>query len=122
VIDCILRYADEATALAALDIAEDRIDSEWLADHVMPVTVRRISTGLPIAGYFLWISVTIEQAQKWQRLRDLPALQLVINRAKLNAREPGAIIKSTVGAAVLQDIMIEPVYMGCDFPFGGWTS
>jgi hypothetical protein len=119
-VDCILRFNNEADALAAVDLIEEKTEDGWSQDHVMSVTVTRISTGVPIAGFFLWVSLTIEQAIRWQRLRDNAAVQLVINRDKANAREAGAIIKSTVGAALLQDILIEPVYAGCDWPFGGW--
>lgn len=120
-IDVILKFDTEAAALAAQDLAEEKGGEAWSEDHVMPVTVTRISTGAVLPGYFLWVSLTREQAVRWQRLRDNPAVQLVVDREKANAREAGAIIKRTVSVALLQDIQIEPVYAGCDWPFGGWT-
>jgi len=40
------------------------------------------------------------------------------NRA--NARQPGAVIRSTVGAAVLQDLRWEPVFAGSQYDWGNW--
>lgn len=116
-IDVILRFDTEAQALAAVDLAEEKQGDTWSDDHAMPVTVTRISTGLPVPGYFLWVSLTREEARRWQKLRDSDKVQLVIDRDLANAGVPRneAIIKRTVTLAVLADMYVSPVYAGCDW-------
>src|SRR5581483_5730486 len=116
-IDSILKFPDEPTAMAAL--TGHVIAGAWMMDHVVPVTVTRISTGLPIAGFTVLIALTNDQAAKLAFLRNHAAVQLVIDRDKAAARQAGAVIKSTVGGAILQDIVVSPAFAGSDYPWGG---
>lgn len=115
--DYVLGFADFATAKAdAVAAGGFNVDvQDWASDHAMPVTVTRISTGNPIAGYFVLISMD----RRVPALLNHAALRVAIDRIKCNARQAGCIMRSTVGAAVLQDLMISPVYMGSDFLWGG---
>jgi hypothetical protein len=71
----------------------------------------------PLTGFYLVISLP----NLVPALRDAASVQVVIDREKANARQPGAVIKSNLTTAVLQDIRFEPVFAGCDYPFGGWS-
>lgn len=134
-IDVILKYASRAAALADL-VAQTNIDNQnvrdFLSDRAIPnLQVWRASQdvagtdadGNPtvthnyLSGFFVLISLP----RVVPALRDDAAVQVVIDRDKANAREAGAILKSTVGAAVLQDLRFSPVFAGADYPFGAWT-
>lgn len=115
--DYVLGFADFATAKADAVAAAGgfNVDAQdWASDHAMSVTVTRISTGNPLAGYFVLISMD----RRVPALLNHTALRVAIDRTKCNARQAGCIMRSTVGAAVLQDLMISPVFAGSDFPWG----
>jgi hypothetical protein len=116
--DYILRFASFADLKADIQAAEHLSDDklDFAADHAMRVGVTRISTGATLPGFFVMISLPLNVAV----LRNHSAIQLVINRDKCNARVSGCIVRSTVGATILQDIIISPVYAGSDFPWGGF--
>lgn len=123
--DVVLKYASRAAAIA--DLAEhtgvdDQSVREFFGDRAIPnVKLWRASQDVGdvhtyLVGYFVLISLP----RLVPALRDNAAVQLVIDRDKANARQAGAIIRSTVGQAVLQDIRMSPVFAGSDFPFGAW--
>lgn len=138
-IDYILRFTDAATAKADAQMlasalgADDQGVKQFRADHCLVfAAVWRNSqdtttTGTgpdgqqitvpvhhPMTGFFVLVSLQ----QIVPALRDHAAVQLVIDRDKLNARQAGMIIRSTVGAVVLQDIRFSPVFAGMDPPWG----
>jgi hypothetical protein len=49
------------------------------------------------------------------------AVQLVVDRDMMNARQPGAVLKSTVGNVVLQDLRFGPVFAGMNPPWGNFN-
>src|SRR5438105_1694402 len=117
-IDAVLKFADATTAKAALAShapTDDQGVRQWAFDHVLPVTVWRNSqdvtdgqgnaTHTPLAGFFVLVSL----AQVVPALRDLAAVQFVVDRDAANARTPGAVLKSNVSNAVLQDLRMSPV-------------
>jgi hypothetical protein len=135
-IDYFLKYADEATAKTALAqfLITDRDGvAQWPTDLCIPdVKIWRASqdvttnvTGLggetmPVVthaylpGFFILVSLDrIRPA-----LVNLPAVQAVLDREKAVARQAGAVIKSNLSNAVLQDIRISPVFAGSDIPYG----
>lgn len=123
-IDVVLKFADLATAKAdpAVRNHMDDLQEMFAADRVIPnIKIWRASQDVGgvhnyVAGWYALISLDhIVPA-----LRDHAAVALVIDRDKANARIAGAVIRSTVGAAVLQDMRMEPVFAGCDYPWGAW--
>jgi hypothetical protein len=52
-------------------------------------------------------------------LKNLAAVQVVLDRDKCNTRQTGCVVKSNVTNTVLQDIRMSPIFAGSDFPFGG---
>lgn len=119
--DYVLRFADTATARVDAQamrhyLVTDTIP-DWDHSHAMQVQVRRISTGVPIAGFFVLIS--LDHAEPL--LLNHTALQVAINRDKCNAHQSGCMIRSTLGATILQDMMISPVFAGSNFPWGGFN-
>lgn len=122
-IDYFLKYADEATAKTAL--ASRVRGGEWPTEYcIAGVTIWRASQDTlagnggivhtPLAGFFILVSLpNIIPA-----LRDLAAVQVVIDRDLALARQAGAVIKSNVTNAILQDMVISPVFAGTDLPYG----
>lgn len=116
--DYVLRFANLATAKADAIAAADALNvdaSDFASDHAMQVAVTRISTGADVPGFYVLISFP----RAVPALLNHPALQVAIDRDRCKARLSGCIVRSTIGAQVLQDITISPVYMGSDFPWGG---
>lgn len=127
-IDYILKFADEATAKAALASrlkADDQGVTQWPTDYCLPgITIWRTSQDVsdgqggfihtPLVGFFILISLP----NILPALRDLAVVQVVIDRELARTRTIGAVIKSNVTNAILQDIHFSPVYAGSDFPFG----
>ena len=129
--DAILRWDSAAEAKAdAIALAHSDPDElnvrQWMLDHVIPnVKVWRASqdtvdgggnvTHNYLPGYYVLISAT----HRIPALEATGAIQLVINRDKMNAREAGFVVRSTVAPSVLQDIRFEPVFCGMDMPWGG---
>lgn len=119
-IDYIAKFADQATAMADATFVAQVVGGDWLRDHCTPITVWRNSQDVggvhtPLAGFFVLISLNnIVPA-----LRDHAAIQLVIDSDKAAARQAGMVIKSNVSGAILQDIRLQPIFAGRDYPFGG---
>jgi hypothetical protein len=132
-IDYFLKYADEATAKTALAqyLVMDRDGvGQWPLDLCIPdVKIWRdsqdvttpgpngkgpIITHTYLPGFFILVSLDRVRPA----LVNLPAVQVVIDREKAVARQAGAVIKSGVSNAVLQDIRISPVFSGSDIPYG----
>lgn len=117
-IDYILKFADEATAKTAL--ASRLIVNEWPLDHCIPdVKVWRASQDVGgvhtfLTGFFIIVSL----GGIMPALRDLAVVQVVIDRDLAKARQAGAVIKSNVSNAILQDLRFAPVFAGSDFPYG----
>lgn len=134
-IDVVLKFASLAAAKADPVVQQhrDAIADLFAGDRVIPnLKVWRASQdvagadaeGNPtvthnyLAGWYMLVS--LESGRVPNALRDHAAVQVAINRDKASARQVGAIIRSTVGAVVLQDIRFEPVFSGSDPPWGAW--
>lgn len=125
-IDVVLKFTSLAAAKADPVVQQhyDAIEDLFALDRVIPnVKVWRASQDVGgvhtyLSGWYALIS--LESGRIPNSLRDHEAVQVVIDRDKANARQPGAIIRSTVGAAVLQDIRFQPVFAGSDYPWGAW--
>jgi len=125
-IDVVLKFASRAAARSDPIVSQhyDVMQDLFAQDRVIPdLKVWRMSqdvngahTMLP--GWFLLVS--LQSGRVPDALRDHPAVQIVINRDKANARQAGAIIRSTVSAALLQDLRFEPMFAGSDYPWGAW--
>lgn len=123
-IDYIFTFTDKATALADSNAVGHFTGTTWNSDHVQEITVWRTSQDTvdgsgntvhtPLAGYWLWVS----WPKQVTALTNHANLKVAIDRERLTKRLGSAIIKSNVSNAILQDVMISPVYMGCDFPWG----
>jgi hypothetical protein len=123
--DAVLKYATRADALADPNVQQhmDALRTLFAGDRVIPdIKVWRASQDNPdgthnyLAGYFVLISLP----RLVVALRDDTAVQVVIDRDLANQGLPGAIVRSTVGAVVLQDIRFEPVFAGSSYPWGQW--
>lgn len=117
--DYVLGFADQATAAADAQASGhwNAGTAAWASDHAMPVVIKRISTGVPIVGFFVLISID----RVVPALRDHTALKIVIDRDRCIARQTGCVVRSTVGGVILQDMTINPVFMGSDLPWGGFN-
>lgn len=124
-IDYILKYKSEAAAKTAL--ASRLKEGEWPSDYCLPgITIWRESQDTfdsdgnavhtPLTGFYILVS--LERAIP--ALRDLAAVQVVVNRDKAVERQAGAVIKSNVSNEILQDIRWSPVYAGSENPWGTW--
>lgn len=123
-IDYIFTFTDKATALADPTAVGHFTGTTWNPDHVQEITVWRTSQDTvdgssnivhtPLAGYWLWVA----WPKQVNALTNHANLKVAIDRERLTKRLGSAIIKSNVSNAILQDVMISPVYMGCDFPWG----
>ncbi len=119
-IDYILGFNNRANAKEDGPAASHfHIDTDaWQADHTQEVRVTRISTGNDVPpGFYVMISSSVPIAE----LLDHPALKIAIDRDKANARQAGAVLRTTLSNPVLQDVVINPVYAGADFPWGQFT-
>lgn len=129
--DAVLRFNTLAAAKADPDVQQhyNAILDFFAADRVARVDVWRASqdTVVPdgnggssivhsfMSGVFLLISMP----RLVTSLRDNAAIQLVLNRDKMNAREAGFVVRSTISAGILQDIRFGPVFAGMDVPWAG---
>lgn len=119
-IDYFLKFADEATALAALQQFTNRTD--WPLDYCIPgIQLWRVSQDVAgvhtfLPGFFVLVSLR----NLVPALRDLAAVQVVIDRDKGNAGQVGAVVKSNVSNLILQDIRIAPVFAGINLPYGAF--
>jgi len=119
------RAAAQADAVAGLEtILDDQGARQWLASNSVEVTIWRNSQDTvdgsgnvvhtPLSGFFVLISLD----RVVDALLNHSAVQLVIDRDKMNARQPGFILKSGVSNAILQDLRISPIFAGMDVPWG----
>lgn len=136
-IDVMLKFASLAAAKAdpvvqrytALDDAQQ---SQFMPDLVIPdVKVWRASqdvagtdaegnsmvTHTYLTGYYVLVSLP----QVVTALRDNPAVQVAVDRDKMNSRQTGMVLKSNVTTPVLQDLRFQPVYAGMNPPWGAWS-
>lgn len=134
-IDALLKFASLAAAIAdpVVQAHMDAAQTLFRSDYVIPdVKVWRNSqdvagtdaqgnptiTHTYLPGYFVLVSLrTLTPAAI--ALRDHAALQIVIDSDKAAARQTGMVIKSNVAGAILQDIRMQPIFAGRDYPFGG---
>jgi hypothetical protein len=123
-IDYFLRFASRAAAKAdAVAVLETALDEQgtrqWLHSHCVEVAVWRDSQDVDgvhtyLTGFFVLISLNRVVAA----LRDHSAVQLVVDRDKMNARQPGFVLAAGVSNAILQDIRISPIFAGMNPPWG----
>jgi len=128
-IDCVAKWTDKATAMAdAQAVLQTSLDGQgvrqWLASNVMEIQPWRDSQDTldsdgnvvhhPLSGYFVLISLD----HVMPALRDEPAIQVCIDRDKMNAGQGGFVLKSNVSNAILQDIRFG-VFAGMNVPWGG---
>jgi hypothetical protein len=69
-----------------------------------------------LPGYFIFVSADHVISE----LRDHPALQVAVDRDKMNARQVGMVLKSTITNSLLQDLRFQPIYAGMNPPWGSW--
>lgn len=69
-----------------------------------------------LTGFFVFVSAD----HVVPALRDHPALQVAVDRDKMNARQAGMVLKNNVTAPILQDMRFEPILAGMDPPWGAW--
>lgn len=128
--DCIFKWTNVAAARAdaaaqAHTALDDQGARQFLADHVIaPIQVWRASQDTtdgqgnivhnPLPGFFALIS----SDSRMPALEADPALQLCVNRDKMNRGERPYLLLSTFSAAILLDLRFAPVYMGANVPFG----
>lgn len=132
-IDVVLRFASLAAAKADPVVQQYRnqIEDLWAGDSVIPnVRVWRVSQdtygidaeGNPTvthayqSGWFALISLP----RVVNALRDHAAVQFVVDRDKMNARQSGMVLRKTVNDATLNDFRFEPVFAGMNPPWGAW--
>lgn len=136
-IDAILQYSSLAAAEAdPLVAAHSFVDPDtgqlvFRSENVIPdVKVWKASqdttsivngvtvvTHTYLTGYFILVSLPFIYVP----LRDDPALIVAIDRDKANAGEPGAVLKSPISLAALQDYRIAPLFAGSSYPWGHWS-
>lgn len=118
-IDYYLKFADEATALSALQNFTNRAD--WPTDYCIPnIQLWRNSqdNGDGSHNYLNGFFVLCSFNRNVNAFTNLAAVQVVIDRDKANQRLAGGVIKSNVSNLILQDIRIAPVFQGTDLPYG----
>ena len=132
-IDVVLKFDSIAAAKADPTVQQYRnaIEDLWGGDSVIPnLKVWRVSqdvagtdgegnptvTHTYLPGFFVLVSLP----RVVNALRDHAAVQFVVDREKMNAREAGMVLRKTVSNAVLNDFRFEPVFAGMDPPWGAW--
>jgi hypothetical protein len=131
-IDYFLKFASEAAAKTALSSrlgTDEQGNLVWPRSYCFPGlqfwlasqdVAGTDSDGNPILthtylpGYFIMVSLPNVLAA----LRDSAPVQIVIDRDLAASRSQGAVIKSNVSVAILQDLRFSPVPAGSDYPFG----
>lgn len=126
-IDYFLKFASRAAAMADVVATmqtglDDQGVKQWLASNCVEVDVWRDSQDVAgvhsyMSGFFVLISLD----RVMVALRDHAAVQLVVDRDKMNARQPGFVLASGVSNAILQDIRISPVFAGMNPPWGAFN-
>jgi hypothetical protein len=125
--DAVLRFNTLAAAEADPDVQQhyDAVADVFAADRVARVDVWRASQdtvgngGSIVHSFMSGVFLLISMPRLVTSLRDNAAIQLVLNRDKMNAREPGFVVRSTISAGILQDIRFGPVFAGMDVPWAG---
>lgn len=130
--DAVLKFPDRATAMAdAVVISQTYLDGQsvrqWLGQNVVECQIWRASQdtvdGLgnpvhhPLPGFFVLVSLPAVIPA----LLNHAAVQLVVDRDKMNAGQAGMVLKSGVSNAILQDIRISPIFAGMSPPWGALT-
>jgi hypothetical protein len=69
-----------------------------------------------LPGYFIFVSAD----HIIPELRDHPALQVAVDRDKMNARQVGMVLKTNITNTLLQDLRFQPIYAGMNPPWGAW--
>jgi hypothetical protein len=124
-IDYYLKFSDEATALAQLQLFIN--STSWPTDYCIPnIQIWRNSqdivdgqgnvTHAYLTGFFVLCSFK----QNINALTNLAPVQVVIDRDKAKARLVGGVIKSNLSNPILQDIRISPIFSGTDLPYGSF--
>jgi len=129
-IDYILKFADKATAVAdAVAVLQTYTDAQsvkqFAQDHCLELTVWRNSQDTtdgsgnavhhPLAGYFVLISMP----GVIPAVLNHSAVQIVVDRDKMNAGQGGFLLANNIAGAILQDIRFSPVFTGMNVPWGG---
>lgn len=133
-IDAILKFTDLATALVD-PIVQQHVSTDaqgnpiFAGDHVIPdLKVWRNSqdTTQTVTGpggqqyqqtvhnYLTGYYALISMPRVVLSLRDHSALQVVITR------DNNTVLKRNVTFALLNDLRFEPIYAGCNYPWGAW--
>lgn len=132
-IDVVLRFASLTVAKAdpVVQKYRNQIEDLWADDSVIPnIKVWRVSQdvigtdaeGKPTVTHTYvtgWLAL-ISLPRVVTALHDHPAVQFVVDRDKMNARQPGMILRKTITDAALNDFRFEPVFAGMDPPWGAW--
>ena len=125
-VDAVLKFSSLAAAKADPVVQRyyDAVLDLFAESMLIPnVKVWRASQDVNGVHTFLsgWYAlISIETKGLPDDVKNHAAIQVVIDRDKANARQVGAIIRSTVSAALLQDLRFQPVFAGSDYPWGAW--
>lgn len=130
----IFRFNNWVSAKADTEIrkqmhtALNDIDLDLLRDRAMEVNVWRHSQdviGTDVEGnqtrihnYFNGATFIISLPFLIRELRDHPALQVVLNLNKCEAKIVGCVVKSNISNVILQDLRFSPVFAGMNLPWG----
>lgn len=131
-VDYFFRWADEATAKSqalalgehfGIEITPGVI--EWARDRVIPnvkawrpsqdIIVDGRVTHNYLSGWFAIVSLN----RHVDILMSAAALQFALNRNACNNGYP-FVIKNNIGA-VISDVACEPIFVGSNYPMGGYT-
>lgn len=123
-IDYFLKFTSETAARTGLKSYNRNQSVDWEADDVMVrnVQVWRPSQDNPdgthnyLSGYYLLVCLSDVD----QTALGFTQVQVVIDRDLASAGQPGAVVKSNLTQAVLQDIMFSPVPAGANYPWGNF--
>lgn len=99
----------------------------WRGSYVLPdVKSWRVSqdtlnaNGDPVHSYRTGWSLIIALPNVASALFNHSNLIVMIDRNKAIARVPGQLLKVNVTQVIMQDTRWEPVFAGCDYPWGSW--
>jgi hypothetical protein len=128
--DCIFKWDTVIDARAdvkmlAHSILDDQGVRQFVQDHVISnIKVWRASqdtvdiSGDTLHNYLPGFFALISVDHRIPVLENDPALQVCVNRDKMNAGQTPYLFLSSYSAAILKDIRFAPIYMGANFPFG----
>lgn len=114
----IQRYMSPDQATFSPDLVIPNIHA-WKASQDVP-SIDADGTPIVTHTYLPDFYVLVSLPQAVPDLRDDTATTLAIDRDKMNARQSGMTIKTTLARPELQDIRFEPVFAGMDPPWGNW--